>query len=117
MAQTLRVIARHTPNDGREHPPCVPDPHGTESTPQRRRCIGRRHEQVKPGQWGWVATGKVEEIEYHHDISKAITDGDLWPADEATARACSVKWDPTFAGDTLAAKAASETTNNTNEPA
>ena len=99
MDQMLRVRARNTPQPGREAPPCVPDPHGADASPQVRRIIGRRHEQVSPGRWAWVSTGKVESLAYHHDIAKAIRDGDLYAADEETARVCCVEFDPTFGGE------------------
>lgn len=86
MADKLRLRARGTA--------CVPDPHGTERSPQIRRMIGRRHEQVTPGQWAWIPTREVEEIPYHHDIAKAVRDGDLEAVDDATATACGMAFKP-----------------------
>lgn len=104
MTTTLRVIARHTPTTpDHAEPPRMPDPHGADSEPQRRRIIGCQHVEVKPGTWGWKATGKVEEIGFHRDIRKAVIDRDLWPADEATAKACGVEFDPKCGGDVEAA--------------
>lgn len=71
---------------------CCPDPHGSESTPQRRRIVGRRHEEVEKGKWAWVPTGKPDELDYHHDLAKAVRDGDLAPFDAETAKACGVEW-------------------------
>lgn len=88
MTDKLRFTARGTA--------CVPDPHGTEASPQRRRMVGRKHEQIKPGTWAWVPLAKPDELAFHQDLAKAVKDGDLWPADEATAKACGVKFDPMF---------------------
>ncbi len=65
-------------------------------TPVLRRMIGRKFEQVTPGQWGWVPTGKAEEVRARAEVIKACKDGDLWPADEATAAACGVAFDPSY---------------------
>lgn len=61
-----------------------------------RRCIGRRWQEALPGQWAWAPTGKPQEVDYHPDLVKACFDGDLWPADEATAKVCKVSFDPLF---------------------
>lgn len=100
----LRVRARTTPMPGMEAPPCVPDPHGSDMAVQRRRAIGYVHQEVAPGKWAWVATGKVEEHLYHHDLVKAVKDGELFAADEATAKTCGVKFDPTFGGEETTTK-------------
>lgn len=97
MTEKLRFLAKGTA--------CVPDPHGTESTPQRRRIVGRTHKEVSPGTWAWVRKEKPEELPFHHDLAKAVRDGDLWPADEASARACGVKFDPSFGGEFAQPKA------------
>lgn len=99
MSQILRVLPRLKSSIEGAEAPLVADPHGTEMTPQRRRFIGRQHREVAPGQWGWVPISKPEELAYHHDIAKAIRDRDLWAADAATAKACGVKFDPTFGGE------------------
>ncbi len=83
---------------------CVPDPHGSDATPQRRRMVGRKHEQISPGQWAWVPLAKPDELGYHHDLIKAVRDGDLWAADEATAAACGVLFDSKFGEPTKPAK-------------
>jgi hypothetical protein len=106
MTTTLRVVARYTPTSpDHAEPPRMPDPNGADLPVQRRRIIGCAHKEVSPGTWGWVASGAVEEIAYHRDIRKAVIDGDLWAADEATAKACGVPWDPKCGGDTEAAAA------------
>ncbi len=61
-----------------------------------RRFIGRRWQEVAPGEWAWCPTGEAQEVDYHADLVKACFDGDLWPADEATAKACKVGFDPLF---------------------
>lgn len=82
MPEILRLLARGTA--------CMPDPHGSDDNPQRRRIIGRAHKEIKPGEWAWVATGAVEEHPVHNDLIKAVEDGVLLPADEATAARCGV---------------------------
>ncbi len=89
MADKMRFAARGTA--------CVPDPHGSDATPQRRRMVGRKHEQISPGQWAWVPLKNPDELSYHHDLLKAVRDGELWAADEATAAACGVPFE--FAAD------------------
>lgn len=64
-----------------------------------RRCVGRRWQEVEKGRWAWCPSDKVDEVEYHHDLVKACKDGDLWPADEATAKACGVGFDPNFGSE------------------
>lgn len=91
MTEKLRFVAKGTA--------CVPDPHGAESTPMRRGIVGRAHKEVEPGKWAWVRNDQPAELPYHHDLRKAVMDGDLWPADEATAKACGVAFDPKFGGE------------------
>lgn len=78
----------------------MPCPHGAEASPQRRAWVGRKHKQVAPGQWALVPNdfGDPYTAKYHHDLRKACRDGDLWAADEETARICGVVWDPSFGG-------------------
>lgn len=65
-----------------------------------KRFIGRKYTKVSddPEQWGFVPTGEDDEVEYHGEYLKACKDGDLWPADKATADFCGVPFDPTFGG-------------------
>lgn len=91
MSEKLKFLARGTA--------CVPDPHGADANPQRRRTVGKTHKEVKPGTWGWIPNDAPDELLYHHDLAKAVKDGDLWAADEATAKACGVDFDPTFGGE------------------
>lgn len=65
-----------------------------------RRCVGRRWQEVVPGRWAWVPTGEPQAVEYHPDYVKAVREGDLWPADEETAKACRVPFDPKFDDET-----------------
>ena len=66
-----------------------------------RRFIGRKLQEApeSPGRFAFVSTGKVEEVDSRPEVFKAAQDGELWPADEATAKACGVKFDPTFGGE------------------
>ncbi len=61
-----------------------------------RRFIARRWQEVQPGRWAWVPAEKPQEVESHPDLLRACRDGDLWAADEATAKACGVSFDPLF---------------------
>lgn len=68
--------------------------------------VGRKVSEVAPGQWGFVPTGSDEQVLYRSEYVKACKDGDLWPADEATAKACGVSFDSSFGAppsDTFAA--------------
>ena len=92
MKQRLRFYARGTA--------LVADVHAQEHPKHAtRRFIGRRWQEVMPGRWAWCPTEAPQECEYHHDLTRACRDGDLWPADEATAKACGVSFDPNFGGE------------------
>lgn len=41
-------------------------------------------------------TGEVHEIPVRHEYVLAVKDGDLWAADEDTAKYCNVAFDPLF---------------------
>lgn len=86
MRERLRFMARATA--------LVTDPSALERG--IRRFIGRRWQEVEAGRFAWVPTGEAQSHEYHRDLVKACRDGDLWPADEATAKACGVGFDPKF---------------------
>lgn len=58
--------------------------------------VGRKYVEVSPGQWGFTPTGADEEVAYRAEYVKACKDGDLFPADAATAAACGVSFDPHF---------------------
>ena len=58
--------------------------------------LGRKFKEVEPGQYGFVPTGEVSEVKYCAEYVKACKDGDLYPADEETAKACGVAFDSSF---------------------
>jgi len=92
MKQRLRFYARGTA--------LVADVHAQEHpTHPVRRFVGRRLQEVMPGRFGWCPTETPQELDYHHDLVRACKDGDLWPADEETAKACGVAFDATFGGE------------------
>jgi hypothetical protein len=92
MKQRLRFFARGTA--------LVADVHAQEHpTHPVRRFIGRRWQEVLPGRWAWAPSEKPQECDYHHDLARAARDGDLWPADEETAKACGLAFDPAFGGE------------------
>lgn len=82
-----------------------------------RRFIGRKHDRTlgavfverdhtgvdnQHRQGGWPASHhprEPDEVPYRAEYLFAIRDGDLWPADKATADICGVPFDPTFGGD------------------
>lgn len=61
-----------------------------------KKFVGRQYLQLEPGVWGFKPTGESEEVAYRAEYVKACKDGDLWAADEATAAACGVPFDPHF---------------------
>ena len=82
----------------------ITDPHAQDRG--LRRFVGRAWRQIAPpigvgpnahpGTWVWAPTGEVEEIDFHFDLLQACRDGELWAADEATAKTCGVPFDPEF---------------------
>jgi hypothetical protein len=92
MKQRLRFFARGTA--------LVADVHAQEHpTHSVRRFIGRRWQEVLPGRWAWAPSEKPQETDYHHDLVRAARDGDLWCADEETAKACGLGFDANFGGE------------------
>lgn len=92
MSQRLSFFARRDA--------LVSDPHALEREKRpTRRFVGRRWTEVMAGRWAWVPADKPEAIDYHHDLVKAAKDGDLWPADEYTAKVCGLAFDPNFGGE------------------
>ena len=77
--------------------------------------VGRRVQEVEPGQFGFVPTGETEEVPYRAEYVRACKDGDLWAADQETADACGVPFDPLFGA--AASKAADKPTAKTAEKA
>src|SRR5690348_7889985 len=75
-----------------------------------RRFIGRRHDKTvgfagkdengnPTMSGGWPSTSKPQEVPARGEYMMACKDGDLWAADEATAKYCGVKFDPKFGGE------------------
>lgn len=58
--------------------------------------VGRKFVQPEPDVFGFEPTNADEEVAYRAEYVKACKDGDLYPADEATAKACGVSFDPSF---------------------
>lgn len=50
----------------------------------------------EPTRFGWRSTGEDEEVPYNPEYIRACKEGALWPADEETAKACGVEFDPSF---------------------
>jgi hypothetical protein len=90
----LRFLARGTAH--------VSDFDALERAVPLRRFIGRKLAEVEPGRFAFAPTGKADKCAHRAELVKAAQDGDLWPADEATAKACGVPFDPTFGGEPAA---------------
>jgi hypothetical protein len=63
----------------------VPDFDAADREPPIRRMIGRKYEQVNPGQWGWTPSGEPQAVSKRAEVARALADGDLAPADAETA--------------------------------
>jgi hypothetical protein len=71
-----------------------------------RAYVGRKYVEVTPGQFGFAPVDEDVEVDARPEYIKACADGDLYPADEATAAIVApyarahglpaVKFDPTF---------------------
>lgn len=70
--------------------------------------VGRKYVEVEPGRWGFKPTGADEEVPHRGEYLKACKDGDLYPADAATAAACGVSFDPTFGAPKAPEKSAAK---------
>jgi hypothetical protein len=66
--------------------------------------VGRKYTEVEPGVWGFVPTNADEEVSYCAEYVKACKDGDLYPANAATAAACGVPFDSTFGAPKVSEK-------------
>ena len=78
-----------------------------------RRFVGRKHDAtlgaafrddqgVERRQGGWPPShspAEPHEVADRAEYRQHVREGDLWPADKATADACGVKFDPTFGGE------------------
>lgn len=116
--QILKFYARDRSPEEREaghENASVPCPHAADASPMRRTIVGKKHAQVKPGQWGLVADdfGSPYVGKFHHDLVRACKEGDLWAADADTARICGVPFDPTFGGAVKAESKPDESTPDT----
>jgi hypothetical protein len=63
----------------------VPDFDAADREPPIRRMIARTYSQVSPGQWGWTPSAEPQAVSKRAEIARALADGDLVPADAATA--------------------------------
>jgi hypothetical protein len=92
--------------------------------------VGRKFGQVKdqPGRHGFIPSNETDEVPYRAEYVKACADGDLYPADEETAKACNhyakahglpcVKFDATFGAEgATAGPSLPATAEPTNAPA
>lgn len=70
--------------------------------------VGRKYLEVSPGQWGFAPTNAAEEVAFRAEYVKACKEGDLYPADAATASACGVSFDPTFGAPKAPEKSAAK---------
>lgn len=68
-----------------------------------RRFVGRFFDPTVGLAGGWPALEEPTVVPafglHGHEYRRALMDGDLWPADQATADAVGVKFDPDFGGD------------------
>lgn len=82
-----------------------------------RRFVGRKHDKAigfpskdKDGNvtmsGGWPALHEAQAVSARGEYLLACRNGDLWPADEATAQYCGVKFDPRYGGEHEALKEA-----------
>src|SRR5262245_59651533 len=70
-----------------------------------RRFVGRKLTELDGGRTTFAPKSAPEETNARPELIKAAWDGELWPADVETARACGVPFDPTFGGEFTPAKA------------
>lgn len=65
--------------------------------------VGRVHDASLGPNGGWPKSKEptvvVCDITLFHEYKRLVAEGDLWPADEDTARLCGVKFDSTFGAD------------------
>lgn len=93
----VRVLARGSA--------ACPDFDAADREPPMRRKLGRAYKEISTGDYGYVPTNVAESVTKRAEIARALADGDLWPADQATAdwansiTHAGVKFDPTFGGD------------------
>lgn len=58
--------------------------------------VGRKFKEAEAGRFGFAPTGEDYEVPYRAEYVRACAEGDLWPADKATADACGVDFDSSF---------------------
>lgn len=81
-----------------------PDFDAMDRDPPLRRSLGRKYQEIAPGKFAWVPSGQAEAVTKRAEIARAIADGDLFAADQATAdwahatTRVSITFDPTFGG-------------------
>lgn len=87
---------------------------GTASVPNHdlaeariRAFVGREIVEARPGQHGFAPTTAPTEVRWRQEYVKYCQEGDLWPADAETAKACGVPFDPTFGGEAVKAESGS----------
>lgn len=61
-----------------------------------KKYVGREKRVEEDGRIAFVPSESVDEVDYRAEYVKACADGDLWAADEETAKACGVKFDSAF---------------------
>lgn len=74
-----------------------------------RRYVGRKHDPSLGVNGGWVPVDEPELVADVAEYRKHVAEGDLWPADEATAARCGVKFDPHFGAEPHTPAAAIDT--------
>jgi hypothetical protein len=81
---------------GRRFDPTIGEPFKDDETGEERKS------------GGFVSTGETEEVPYRFEYVRECQAGCLWPADEATAKACDLKFDPSFGAPATSAKSESK---------
>lgn len=77
---------------------------------QPRRFVGRAFDASLGQAGGWPFSAEPVTVplfppshehylEAWHFYYRALKDKELWPADEATAKACGIEFDPSFGGE------------------
>lgn len=69
-----------------------------------RRFVGRVHDPKLGKNGGWPPDAEPHSVPNRAEYRKAVADGSLWAADEATAKACGVKFDSAFGASVDATK-------------
>src|SRR4051794_32122943 len=99
MPATLKVLARGTAMVHAHHREGV------------REYVGRTYDPALGAAGGWPPSSTPVEIPMVGEFILAPRDGDLWAADEATAKVAGVPFDPKYGGEYVQAdKAEAELT-------